>query len=143
MLVQEYRDGSSDDQSLPMGSDKELNFDVEDDLDRLSLSDVGYNPNRVSFLTMTSPISSCLPSPAPGHALIQPLLFRSPPELLAHITKNWRTNFVTLDLHTRETLVEFMTRPFVLVVSVDAPLLTRYRRSLEWSVHIARSRTSM
>ncbi|KAI0715347.1 cytidine deaminase-like protein [Earliella scabrosa] len=73
---------------------------------------------------------------------VQPLLFRSPAELLAHITKNWRTNFVTIDLDTREVLAEFMTRPFVLVVAVDAPLLTRYRRSMECqlaSVHVVNS----
>lgn len=58
--------------------------------------------------------------------------FRSPAEMLAHVTKNWRTNFVTTELDTPELLAEFMTRPFVLVVSVDAPLLTRYRRSLDW-----------
>ncbi|KAI0801016.1 cytidine deaminase-like protein [Fomes fomentarius] len=129
----EYRDTISDTQSLPTGSDKEITFGVDDDLDHFSLSDVSFNPNRVSFLTMTSPISSCLPSPAPGHALSQPLLFRSPGELLAHVTKNWRKHFVTLDLDTREALAEFIIRPFVLVMSIDAPLMTRYRRSLEWS----------
>ncbi|EJF66928.1 hypothetical protein DICSQDRAFT_45581 [Dichomitus squalens LYAD-421 SS1] len=60
----------------------------------------------------------------------EPMVFRTTAQLLAHITKNWRTNFVTLDLNTLDELTEFMTRPFVLVVSVDAPLLTRYRRSL-------------
>lgn len=81
---------------------------------------------------MTSPISSCLPSPAPGKPQIQPLLFRSTADLLSHITKNWRTNFVTIDLDTRDVLAEFKTRPFVLIVGVDAPLLTRYRRCLDW-----------
>ena len=60
------------------------------------------------------------------------MVFRTTAELLSHITKNWRTNFVTLDLRTRDELTELMTRPFVLVVSVDAPLLERYRRSLVW-----------
>lgn len=63
---------------------------------------------------------------------MRPMVFRTTAELLSHITKNWRTNFVTLDLRTRDELTELMTRPFVLVVSVDAPLLERYRRSLVW-----------
>lgn len=137
LILQGRRDASSDDQSLPVGAGKDAPFgenDDDDDLDKLSFSEVGFNPSRVSFLTMTSPISSCLPSPAPGQVQVQPLLFRSPAELLAHITKNWRTNFVTIDLDTREVLAEFMTRPFVLVLAIDAPLLTRYRRSMEWSV---------
>ncbi|EIW64353.1 deoxycytidine monophosphate deaminase [Trametes versicolor FP-101664 SS1] len=62
-----------------------------------------------------------------------PLWFRSPAELLAHVTRNWRVDFVTTDLDTPDVLADFMTRPFVLVVSVDAPLLMRYRRSLDWS----------
>lgn len=121
-----------------MGSNGEYTEDghLDEDLDHLSLSDVGYNPSRISFLTLTSPISSSLPSPAPGQAQCQPLLFRSSAELLAHITKHWRSNFVTLDLDTKEVLAEFLTRPFVLVVSVDAPLLMRYRRSLEWFVDL-------
>ncbi|RPD81889.1 hypothetical protein L226DRAFT_564537 [Lentinus tigrinus ALCF2SS1-7] len=129
------REPSGDEDGLPMGSDGDFaQGDHRDvDLDRLSLSDIGYNPSRISFLTMISPVSSTLPSPAPGQAQCQPLLFRSSPELLAHITKNWRSNFVTIDLDTREILAEFLTRPFVLVVSVDAPLLMRYRRSLEWT----------
>ncbi|KAH9944164.1 cytidine deaminase-like protein [Epithele typhae] len=60
-----------------------------------------------------------------------PLLFGSAAELLAHVTKNWRTNFVTIDLITRQVLEDFRTRPFVLVVGVDAPLLTRFRRISE------------
>ncbi len=63
------------------------------------------------------------------------MVFHTTAALLSHVTKNWRTNFVTLDLHTPDELTEFMTRPFILVVSVDAPLLERYRRSLEWLVY--------
>ncbi|TFK92796.1 hypothetical protein K466DRAFT_195579 [Polyporus arcularius HHB13444] len=129
------REPSGDEDGLPVGSDADYAEGAHqiDDLDGLSMVDVDFNPNRVSFLTMASPISSSLPSPAPGQAQCQPLLFRSSAELLAHITKNWRSNFVTLDLDTKEALAEFLTRPFVLVVSVDAPLLMRYKRSLEWS----------
>ncbi|KAI0639661.1 cytidine deaminase-like protein [Trametes polyzona] len=96
-------------------------------------SDVGASGHRVSFLSMASPVSSSLPSPGPDQEDIPPMWFRSPAEMLAYITKNWRTHFVTTDLDTPDVLADFMTRPFVLVVSVDAPLLTRYRRSLAWS----------
>ena len=65
------------------------------------------------------------------------MVFQSTAALLSHITKNWQTNFVTLDLHTLDELTEFMTRPFVLVASVDAPLLERYRRSLQWLVPLS------
>ncbi|KAI0756751.1 cytidine deaminase-like protein [Daedaleopsis nitida] len=128
-----YQEATSDEQSVPLGTETESTFGSNDDLDGLSFSDATLKANRVSFLTMISPTSSCLPSPAPGQTQCQPLLFRSPSELLAHITKNWRTNFVTIDLTAQAALADFMTRPFVLVVNVDAPLLTRYRRSLEWS----------
>ncbi|KAI0361351.1 hypothetical protein OH77DRAFT_1417589 [Trametes cingulata] len=95
--------------------------------------DAGSGHHRISFLSMASPVSSCLPSPAPGQEQNQPICFRSSSEMLAHVTKNWRTNFVTTDLNTPDILAEFMTRPFVLVVCVDAPLLARYRRSVAWS----------
>ncbi|KAI9060556.1 hypothetical protein FKP32DRAFT_1613547 [Trametes sanguinea] len=78
------------------------------------------------------------------HTPSKPLWFHTPGDLLAHVTRNWRTHFVTTDLDTLDVLNEFLTRPFVLVVSVDAPLLTRYRRSLESlsqlaSVHVVNS----
>ncbi|KAI0788680.1 cytidine deaminase-like protein [Abortiporus biennis] len=56
------------------------------------------------------------------------LLFQTPDGLLDHITKNWRSDFVTVDLNTKDLLDTFVTRPFVLVVNVDAPLLIRFHR---------------
>ncbi|KAJ3002378.1 hypothetical protein NUW54_g5875 [Trametes sanguinea] len=99
--------------------------------------EAAYNRYRVSFLSLASPASSSLPSPAPipEPEQGQPLWFHKPGDLLAHVTRNWRTHFVTTDLDTLDVLNEFLTRPFVLVVSVDAPLLTRYQRSLELSNH--------
>ena len=101
----------------------------------LSISSLGGNSHRVSFLSMVSPVSPDVSSPAQNEKQHRPMVFQSTAALLLHVTKNWRTNFVTLDLHTLDELTEFMTRPFVLVVSVDAPLLERYRRSLEWLVY--------
>ncbi|TBU39078.1 cytidine deaminase-like protein [Dichomitus squalens] len=126
---------SSDERGMRAGPGPASTFGIGEDMRKLSVPDLGDHPHRVSFLSMVSPVSSNLPSPAPGQEQLQPMVFRTTAQLLAHITKNWRTNFVTLDLNTLDELTEFMTRPFVLVVSVDAPLLTRYRRSLGWSDH--------
>ncbi|KAI0375258.1 hypothetical protein BV20DRAFT_258924 [Pilatotrama ljubarskyi] len=115
------------------GHGPKLEAGDQEDLERFSSSETGSAHHRISFLSMASPISSCLPSPAPDQEQVQPIWFHSSSDMLAHVTKNWRTDFVTTDLDTPDMLDEFMTRPFVLVVSVDAPLLIRYRRSLIWS----------
>ncbi|KZT75096.1 hypothetical protein DAEQUDRAFT_21241 [Daedalea quercina L-15889] len=97
--------------------------------------DLYVDDRRLSFLQMTSPPTSALPSPVPDSAdadfrgtLARPHLFPSPAVLLRYVTRNWQTNFVTLDLRTKALLEPFTTRPFFLVVSVDAPLLTRFKR---------------
>ena len=54
--------------------------------------------------------------------------FASPEDLLDFVTKRWRDRFVTTDIPTEEVLDVFMRRPFFLLVSVDAPLTTRWRR---------------
>jgi len=91
-----------------------------------------YDDHRLSFLQMTSPPTSALPSPAPDaqflNTLASPLVFSSSVALLQHVTKNWRTDFVTMDLRTKELLEPFTTRPFFMIVSIDAPLLIRFRR---------------
>lgn len=55
-------------------------------------------------------------------------MFSSTASMLKHVTRNWQADFVTVDLRTKEQLEPFATRPFVLVVSIDAPLLIRFRR---------------
>ncbi|KIP12533.1 hypothetical protein PHLGIDRAFT_97931 [Phlebiopsis gigantea 11061_1 CR5-6] len=50
--------------------------------------------------------------------------------LLEYVTRNWRSDFVTVDLTDPVMLEKFSTRPFFIVVSVDAPILLRYNRSL-------------
>ena len=54
--------------------------------------------------------------------------FTDPARLLDHITRNWRENFVTEDITTRAVLEPFLKRPFVLLLSVDAPTLIRFSR---------------
>ncbi|KAL4241741.1 cytidine and deoxycytidylate deaminase family protein [Abortiporus biennis] len=102
------------------------------DVDALeSGATVLYRP--VSFLMMNSPVSSFFPLLATPNKSIpedqeSALLFQTPDGLLDHITKNWRSDFVTVDLNTKDLLDMFVTRPFVLVVNVDAPLLIRFHR---------------
>ncbi|KAJ3865262.1 cytidine deaminase-like protein [Lentinula novae-zelandiae] len=52
-----------------------------------------------------------------------------PTEVLDYVTRNWRSNFVTTDLRTREVIEMFIKRPFFMLLSLDGPLLERYRRS--------------
>ncbi|KAF7303309.1 Deoxycytidylate deaminase [Mycena kentingensis (nom. inval.)] len=54
--------------------------------------------------------------------------FASPDALLDYVTRNWRRDWVTVDLTTREAIEMFALRPFVLVLSIDAPLLDRFNR---------------
>lgn len=88
------------------------------------------NFRPVSFLVMNSPVASSFHFPS-KQAIPARLSFASTSELLEHVTHNWRSNFVTVDLQTEEALQPFITRPFVLVVNVDAPLLVRFQRSVQ------------
>lgn len=60
----------------------------------------------------------------------QELRFRTPAEMLDFVTRNWLSDFVTVDLNSNEVLRTFLVRPFFLVVHVDAPILCRYYRSM-------------
>lgn len=75
-----------------------------------------------SFLNMNSPVFSAFPDRS------HPATFVSPEKLLNHVTRNWRKNFVTVDLTSSSLVNLFAKRPFFLLVSVDAPLLQRYHR---------------
>lgn len=60
------------------------------------------------------------------------MIFDNQTQLLDYVTRNWREDFVTTELTTRAALETFRTRPFFMVLSVDAPILTRYRRSVRY-----------
>ena len=62
------------------------------------------------------------------------LAFSSPEGMLDFVTQNWRSDFVTMSLSTRADLEPFIKRPFVLLVNVDAPTLTRWKRHVALSV---------
>ncbi|KAH9178795.1 cytidine deaminase-like protein [Lactarius sanguifluus] len=59
----------------------------------------------------------------------RPLWFASAAELLEHVTRNWRSNFVTRDLRTERMIQMFTKRPFFMLVSVDGPISDRFRRA--------------
>lgn len=102
--------------------------------DMLLMDEPTPNPldHRLSFLSMVSPPQSTLPSPMSGGSpqREQPLYFSTSSDMLEHATRNWRMNFVTIDLDTQESLEQFVRRPFVMVVNVDAPILLRFERAL-------------
>ncbi|KAG1765136.1 cytidine deaminase-like protein, partial [Suillus occidentalis] len=58
----------------------------------------------------------------------QSLSFGSPTLLLDHVTQHWRSNFVTTDLDSDKLVNYFIRRPFFMLISIDAPILQRYRR---------------
>ncbi|KAK4226503.1 cytidine deaminase-like protein [Podospora fimiseda] len=54
--------------------------------------------------------------------------FSTPESLLDHVTCNWQSRFVTTDIPSSQTLSLYTRRPFFLLISVDAPVLTRFKR---------------
>ncbi|KAJ3930131.1 MAG: dCMP deaminase [Lentinula lateritia] len=89
---------------------------------------------HLSFLTFDA---TPLPSPSPisdknlaeTNDTVSSITFRDPTGVLDYVTRNWRSNFVTTDLMTREVIEMFNNRPFFMLLSLDGPLLERYRRS--------------
>lgn len=49
--------------------------------------------------------------------------------MLEYVTLAWNQNFVTVDLDNAPVLETFMKRPWFMLVSVDAPIMQRFRRS--------------
>ncbi|KAL5494603.1 DCD1 [Sanghuangporus weigelae] len=102
-------------------------------------SDTGLKlDNPKSFISMTTSSASNIAEVLKDEPNTVPdidgaLGFTDPARLLDHITRNWRDNFVTEDITTRAVLEPFLKRPFVLLVSVDAPTLTRYTRYQKYS----------
>ncbi|KAJ6621190.1 cytidine deaminase-like protein [Mycena sp. CBHHK59/15] len=68
------------------------------------------------------------PHPSAASFDKQPRCFSSPSSLLQYVTRNWRQDFVTADICTRDIVEMFAKRPFFLLLSVDAPLLDRFYR---------------
>ncbi|KAH9997741.1 cytidine deaminase-like protein [Russula compacta] len=62
-------------------------------------------------------------------ALDKSSYFSSATELLEHVTRNWRHNFVTQDLRTEHIIEMFIKRPFFMLISIDGPLSDRFLRA--------------
>ncbi|KAF3762943.1 hypothetical protein M406DRAFT_264326 [Cryphonectria parasitica EP155] len=56
------------------------------------------------------------------------LIFSSPDDLLEHVTQHWRARWVVTDVLSKDILDAYSKRPFFLLISVDAPLLVRWKR---------------
>ncbi|KUI72540.1 hypothetical protein VM1G_08460 [Cytospora mali] len=56
------------------------------------------------------------------------LTFSSSDELLGYVTQRWRERWVTTGYMSKDTLEAYNRRPFFLLISVDAPLLVRWKR---------------
>jgi dCMP deaminase len=81
-----------------------------------------------SFLSLESAASSPI-CPRFQRNGEPPLCFTSAEELLKHVTRNWRQDFVTQDLRTEQTIDMFTKRPFFMLVSIDGPISDRFRRA--------------
>lgn len=55
--------------------------------------------------------------------------FATSEDLVEFVTKRWQARFVTTDISSEAVLDAFVRRPFFMLVSVDAPLTTRWQRS--------------
>jgi len=84
-----------------------------------------------SFLSLESSTSPSPISPQFQRRVLddQSLCFASADELLWHVTRNWCQNFVTQDLRTEQMIQMFIKRPFFMLVSIDGPILDRFRRA--------------
>ncbi|KAJ2803045.1 Deoxycytidine monophosphate (dCMP) deaminase, partial [Coemansia furcata] len=92
------------------------------------VSQLGFT--RIHLVTDNSrstPIANGHSAEANGHGDEQ-RVFTAAKHLINYITPRWRQNFVSTDITNPIDLYLMWKRPFVLVVGVDAPMGTRYRR---------------
>ncbi|KAI1331883.1 cytidine deaminase-like protein [Xylariaceae sp. FL0255] len=54
--------------------------------------------------------------------------FQIADDLVDFVTKHWLSRWVTTDIHTESILDALSRRPFFILISVDAPLTTRWKR---------------
>lgn len=90
-------------------------------------ADAGPNaPNAVSAPNGNG--TATTPSPSSSSHEHDTAVFTDADTLLEHVTRNWRTHYVTTSLQTYAEVEPFLKRPFFLLVAVDAPLRSRYLR---------------
>lgn len=95
-----------------------------EDLSHFSTPPNKATSKHLSFLSL-SPLTPHVPWAEDSP---EPLSFSNPTAMLDYVTLNWKDNFVTTDLRTRDLVEMFIRRPFFMLISVDAPLLVRYSR---------------
>ncbi|KAK8056870.1 Deoxycytidylate deaminase [Apiospora rasikravindrae] len=93
---------------------------------RLHLSASGPTEESVSDSLQEDGSTNQLPvrgkASPPAHS------FTSATDLLDFVTKYWRSRWVTTDIHDEAVLDVLSRRPFFILVSVDAPIIIRWRR---------------
>jgi dCMP deaminase len=57
--------------------------------------------------------------------------FEDVTQLIAYVTPRWREHFVLTDIREKQILDELSTRPFFILISVDAPVTIRWKRYME------------
>jgi dCMP deaminase len=50
--------------------------------------------------------------------------------MLDHVTLNWMDHFVTCDVKSVEGIAILRKRPFFLLLSIESPMMVRFRRSV-------------
>lgn len=66
---------------------------------------------------------------SPSRHKAQPFLeFDTISEMLDHVTLNWMDHFVTCGVHTVGDIAILRKRPFFLLLSVESPIMIRFRR---------------
>ncbi|KAK8872924.1 cytidine deaminase-like protein [Apiospora arundinis] len=97
---------------------------------RLRLSATQSSNGTASSSEPTEESSSSDPSEAGIRGKASPPVhsFTSATELLDFVTKYWRSRWVTTDIHDEAILDVLSRRPFFILVSVDAPIVIRWRR---------------
>ena len=131
----------------PRGRDHLFSFIDADDRSSIGASDTIGNLTPHSFLDVDSTrrgkaTKSFLSLDSPASAVSSPishgfhkngtelcLSFASAAELLEHVTRNWRKDFVTQDLRTEHAIQMFIKRPFFMLLSIDGPISDRFRRA--------------
>lgn len=85
--------------------------------------------NTSSPLDNADQISKATPPTTNG--ISDPHSFQRLDDLVNFVTSHWRDRWVTTDLWDEDSLNAFLRRPFFLLVSIDAPLSTRWKRFTE------------
>jgi dCMP deaminase len=67
--------------------------------------------------------------------------FTTMSEMVDYVTKQWRENYVTVDIWTEDNLEMVVKRPFFLLISVDAPISVRWKRFNERYHHYSHKLT--